>query len=66
MNELVQVLILVAEVLEVGGHGILLVGRARKVVREAASGDPRSDLGSVIRRAANGSDPWTYESVVVL
>ncbi len=66
MNELEEALTHVADVLEKGGHGVRLVGWALKVISEAASGETRGDLGVFLRRAANASDIWTYESVVVL
>lgn len=59
MNELKEALIHVADGLEEGGHRLRLVGRAREVVREAASGETRGDLGVLTRCAANASDPWT-------
>ena len=65
LNELKTARILVLDVVEERGHGGHLVGRARKVFREAASGYTRGDLGAVIHRTANASDPRTYKSVVV-
>ena len=58
-------MILVAEVLEEGGHCVSLVGREVKVVREAATGDARRNLGVFVRHAADASDLGTYESVMV-
>lgn len=66
VNQLKAALIFVAIVPEEGGHGVRLVKWARKVVRETASGDRGGNLGVVACRTANGSDPWTYESMVIL
>ena len=66
VNEFEVALMHVPDGIEEWRHGVHLVKRAREVVREAASGYTRGDLGAVTRRAANASDPWTYESVVVL
>lgn len=38
-NALVETVMLDAKVLEEGGHGLLLLGRAQKVIREAATGE---------------------------
>ena len=65
MNELKGAPIQTANGIEERRHDVLLIGRAQKVVGEAASGNPSGDLGVETRRSANGSDPWTYESVVV-
>ncbi len=60
-NTLVEALIFVAEVTEEGGHGLLLVARALKVVREAASGEVCCGLRHPVGRSANASDPGTCE-----
>jgi hypothetical protein len=69
MDELVIAGILISKVLEEGRHRRLLVGRARKVDREAAPGDARSNLGVFLRRAAlRAADTCyigTYKIVVV-
>jgi hypothetical protein len=52
--------------LEESVHRIELVPRARKVVREAASGEARRDLGVVSAfSAADASDPGTCETMAV-
>ena len=58
---------LVADVPDEGGHGLLLVEWDWKVVREAAAGEGRCDLwpGADPRRSADGSDIGTCESVGV-
>ncbi|KAH9037095.1 hypothetical protein EDB85DRAFT_2201858 [Lactarius pseudohatsudake] len=57
-NTLVKALILVPEVLEEGGHGLLLV-------REAAAGEIRCDLRLVVRRSADDGDIGTCKSVAM-
>jgi hypothetical protein len=59
-NALVKALILVLHGLDLeeAGHGLLLVVRAQKVVREAAAGNARRNLWQA-RRSANSSDPRT-------
>src|ERR1700761_773454 len=64
-NALEKALILVAQLLEEGGHGLVLVRRAIKVVREAATGHSRSPLRIKLRRPADGSDIGTYESMAM-
>lgn len=50
---------------EEGIHRIVLVVPARKVVREATTGEVRRDLGVEARRAADTSDIRTCKSVAV-
>ena len=64
-NPLVTARMLAAEFPEVGGHGFLLVVRARKIVREAAPGEARCDFGELTRCPANAGDKGTYETMVV-
>jgi len=64
-NALVKALIPAAEVLEEGGHGLLLVLRAFKVVREAAARESRCDLRQIVRRSADGGDIGTCKSVAM-
>ncbi len=61
-NTLVQAVILATEMLEEGGDSIVLVARARKMVRESTPGEARRDLGELVRRAADASDPGTCET----
>ncbi|KAH9171385.1 hypothetical protein EDB89DRAFT_1907062 [Lactarius sanguifluus] len=63
---LVKPLIPIAKVLEEGRHGLLLVSRVEKVVREAATGETRCDLRLVARRSVDGGDPGTYQYGCVL
>jgi hypothetical protein len=65
VNALVEAAILMADLLDEGGHRQLLVVRARKEDREAAAGDARCDLWHVVRCSANGSDVGTCKSVAV-
>ena len=60
VNQPVEAVILVPEVLEEGRHRVLLVVWEVKVVREAASGEDRRDLG-VVGRSADTCDKWTYK-----
>jgi hypothetical protein len=55
---------MLAEGPEESVHRIDLVPRARKVVREAASGEACRDLGEVFC-AADASDPGTCETMAV-
>ncbi len=66
-SALIVALILIAELLEVCGHGPLLVERAHKEVREAAAGEVRCDLGEVAppRCSADAGDVGTCESMAV-
>ncbi len=61
---LVRALILAAELLQGGGHSIVLVPRAREAVREAPR-DARRDLGALARRAAHASHIGTCETVAM-
>src|SRR6266702_3265085 len=62
---LVEAGILAAEVLEEFGHRLVLVGRAWKVEREAASRKARRDLGEVVTSGADASDEGTCETMAV-
>jgi hypothetical protein len=62
---LVQVTILGAETLEEGGHSIVLVHRALKIVRETAPGHARRDLGLVACRTADAGNIGTCETVAI-
>jgi hypothetical protein len=53
-----------AELLQEGGHSILLEYRELKIVREAAPREARRDLW-VSRRAAHTSDIGTCETVAM-
>ena len=64
-NALVKAFILVAEVLEEGGHSPQLVGRAREVVRKAAAGERSCDLRLVVRRSADGGYIGTCQSMAM-
>ncbi len=64
-SALVEAGILAALDLEEFGHDSLLVRRARKVEREAASGDFRRDLGIVACRATDASDVGTCETKAI-
>lgn len=57
---------LVVEVLEGGGHGLLVVAGALRVVREAAAREARCDLRQVVRRSTDGGDPGTRKSAVAV
>ena len=59
--ELVQALMLGAHTLYEGGNRNILVVRARKYVRKAASRDAHPDLGECTRRAADAGYPGTYK-----
>jgi hypothetical protein len=69
LDELVIAAILISKVPEEVGHRVVLVGRARKVYREAAPGESCSDLGVVVRRstsrAADTCHIGTYKIVAV-
>src|SRR6266702_2478291 len=54
-NALVHAVILAAKVPQEDAHNIVLVGRARKMVRKASPRDPSRDLGFLARRAAHAS-----------
>jgi len=62
-NTLVEAIILAAQILEEGGDSVYLVVRASKVVRETAAREVRRLLG-IGRRASDGSNKGTYESVI--
>jgi hypothetical protein len=64
-NALVHALILIAEVLEEGGHDLFLVKWAGKVVRESAAREPRRNFWFVVHRSANGSDIGACGSVIM-
>src|SRR6266702_3165668 len=64
-SALVEPGILVAEVLEEGGHRAALVAPPRKDEREAAPGEVCRDLWFVAGRAADASDTGTCENVAV-
>jgi hypothetical protein len=57
--------ILVAKGIEEVTHGFVLVGRARKVVREATAGLLRSSLGFNARRPTDSGDKGTCEFTAV-
>ena len=63
-NALVEAAILAAKVLEEYRNSIVLVFRARKMVREAAPRDLRSDFGLALR-SANASDIGTCKTVTI-
>jgi hypothetical protein len=58
-NTLVKAGIFAAEDLEEGGHGVVLVHRPRKVLREAATREGRRHLRMAARRSADARDPGT-------
>ncbi len=58
-DALVQALILAAKVLQEVGHSTILVGRARKIVREAAPREASRDLACLARSAAHASHMGT-------
>ena len=58
-SALVEASILGALALEECGHGDVLVGRARKVVRKATSREGSRNLGVVVCSAADGSEIGT-------
>ncbi len=64
-NTLAQAVILATETLEEGGYIIVLVDKAREIVRESASGEACRDLGEMARRAADASDVGTCETVAI-
>ena len=64
-NALVEAAILAAKVLEEYRNSIVLVFRARKMVREADPRDLRSDFRELVRRSANGCDPGTCKTVMI-
>ena len=69
VNVLVEVMMLVAKFIKEGWHDLVLIVWAQKIVREAATGDFRGDLGTgptVARRAANASDIRTCRSVAMV
>ncbi len=60
-NPPVEAVILAAEVLEEGGHSIILVAWAGKVRRETTPEMPAATFGVPVRRTADASDPGTCE-----
>jgi len=62
---LVEASMLAAEVLEEFGYRTVLVVRAWKVEREAASRQLRRDLGEVVSSATDASDVGTCETMAI-
>ena len=65
VNEPKETLMQIADVIEEWRYDVLLVGWTQKVVRESPSGETCGNLGVSTRRSADGSDPRTYQRVVV-